>query len=296
MLSPWLELPHAAAQIDALSDAAELDLKAHGTESDADTIRDTAIAQPLIVSMSLIALRALVEDRDPADVAEVTAGHSVGEFTAAATAGVLTDTSAVSLVAQRARFMAQAAADNPSGMAAILGGEPVAVDEAIAAAGAWPANVNGAGQTVAAGSNEAMAALVASPPEKARVRPLEVAGAFHTPLMESAGRAFREVTASWSCTGPGMALLSNTDGEVVNDGRTYLDRLAHQITAPVRWDLCQAQLAALGVTAIIELAPGGVLAGLARRTLPEVTRIAITSPDDLATAREVIADHGKGSA
>ncbi|PFG19830.1 ACP S-malonyltransferase [Serinibacter salmoneus] len=295
MLTPWLEIPGVAEEMATFGEAAGLDLTAHGTTSDADTIRDTAIAQPLLVATSLVALRALLAGRDAADVAGVTAGHSVGEFAAAAVAGVLTDASAVELVSQRARLMAEAAAANPSGMAAVLGGDPQEVTAAIEAAGAWPANVNGGGQVVAAGSHEAIAALAAQPPAKARVMPLQVAGAFHTPLMASAGEAFARVVEHWPAAPPRMRLLTNADGSAFlphgeGVGNEVLARLAGQITSPVRWDLCQETMRALGVTGIIELAPGGVLSGLARRVLPDVPRVAIKSPADLESAAAMITD------
>lgn len=295
MLSPWLELPGVAEELAAFSKAASVDLTAHGTTSDAETIRDTAIAQPLIVATSLLAVRSLLAGRDAADVAGVTAGHSVGEFAAAAVAGVLTDASAVELVSTRARLMADAAAANPSGMAAVLGGDADEVTAAIQSAGAWPANVNGGGQVVAAGSHESIAALTAQPPTKARVMPLQVAGAFHTPLMASAGEAFADVVEHWPSAPPRMRLLTNADGTAFlphgeGVGREVLTRLAGQITSPVRWDLCQETMRALGVTGIIELAPGGVLAGLARRVLPDVPRVAIKSPADLEAAAAMITD------
>lgn len=296
MLAPWLEVEGVADRLAGFSAAAGIDLLAHGTTSDADTIRDTAVAQPLIVATSLIALRALLDGAAASDVAAVTAGHSVGELTAAAVSGVLTDSSAVALVSLRAQAMARAAAANPSGMAAVVGGDPEEVSAAIAAAGAWPANVNGGGQVVAAGTHESIAALIAAPPAKARVIALQVAGAFHTPLMASAGEEFTAVVSGWESSDPTLTLLSNADGAAVSSGRDALDRLARQITSPVRWDLCMQHLGELGVTAVLELAPGGVLTGLARRTLPDVARLAISSPEDLAAARTLIAEHGKGAA
>lgn len=292
MLTDWLELPGARDQLEALSAAAETDLVAAGTTADAETIRDTALAQPLIVATSLLALRALLDGAAPAQVASVTAGHSVGELTAAAVAGVLTDTSAVGLVAHRARAMARASAENPSGMAAVLGGDPAEVSEAIAAAGAWPANVNGGGQVVAAGTHEAIAALRESAPRRARVVPLQVAGAFHTPLMASAAEAFGQVAAGWPHAEPTLPLLSNADGEPVASGSDALARLVRQITSPVRWDLCMEWMQGIGVTAVIELAPGGVLTGLAKRAMPGVERLAITSPADLDAARTLVTTHG----
>lgn len=303
MLAPWLELPGVADQLAAFSQASGTDLAAHGTVSDAETIRDTAVAQPLIVSSSLIALRALLDGAAAADVVDVTAGHSVGEFAAAAVAGVFDDAGAVGLVTARARFMAEAAAAIPTGMSAVVGGDPAEVLAAIEAAGLFPANVNSTGQVVAAGSFEGLAALAATPPAKARVITLQVAGAFHTPFMQPALEAFAPVAAGWPAADPSLTLLSNADGssysqiDAARTGGPYgahqdvLARLAQQIVAPVRWDLCQEELIALGVTGLIELAPGGVLTGLARRSLPGVETVAIKSPGDLDAARDLAARH-----
>lgn len=293
MLSPWLELPDTADRLAAFSEAAGVDLAVHGTTSDAQTIRDTAVAQPLIVSTSLLALRAL-EDEGGAVTADATAGHSVGELAAAAVAGVLEDASAVRLVGHRARFMAEAAAQEQTGMAAVLGGDPDEVAAAIEAAGLWPANVNGGGQTVAAGSLADLARFAENPPARARVVPLQVAGAFHTPYMQPALEAFGAVATGWDAAAPSTVLLSNADGAAYGADATGADvvaRLVAQIAAPVRWDLCQATLADLGVTGLLELAPGGVLKGLARRSLPGVETVAITSPADLPAARDLVARH-----
>ncbi|MBD3779242.1 ACP S-malonyltransferase [Cellulomonas sp. ES6] len=294
MLAPWLELPGTADRLAVLSEAADVDLASHGTTSDADTIRDTAVAQPLIVSASLLALRALEDEAGAPVLPDATAGHSVGEFAAAAVAGVFDDAGAVGLVSHRARFMAEAAAAERTGMTAVLGGDPDEVAAAIEAAGLWPANVNGGGQTVAAGSLEAIARFQENPPARARVVPLQVAGAFHTPYMQSALDAFGAVAAGWTSAAPRTALLSNADGTAYGPDATGADvvaRLVSQIASPVRWDLCQATLAELGVTGLLELAPGGVLKGLARRSLPGVETVAITSPADLPAARDLVARH-----
>lgn len=295
MLAPWLELTPTAERLAAFSEASGVDLTTHGTVSDADTIRDTAVAQPLIVSTSLLALRALEDEGAPV-LAGATAGHSVGEFAAAAVAGVFEDASAVGLVAHRARAMAQAAAAEQTGMTAVLGGDPDEVAAAIEAAGLWPANVNGGGQTVAAGSLESLARFAANPPARARVVPLQVAGAFHTPYMQPAREAFGAVAADWPSAAPRTLLLSNADGTAFGpdaSGADVLARLVSQITSPVRWDLCQATLAGLGVTGLLELAPGGVLKGLARRSLPGVETVAITSPADLPAALDLVARHAQ---
>lgn len=303
LLSAWLELPGVAELVAAFSEAGGTDLVTHGTTSDAQTIRDTAVAQPLIVAASLIALRALLDDRPAVDLVGVAAGHSVGELAAAAVAGVLDDAGAVGLVSHRARAMARAAALAPTGMSAVVGGQIEEVLAAIDAAGLFPANVNGAGQVVAAGTLVRLAALAEHPPTRARVIPLQVAGAFHTPFMQAAQEEFAPVAETWPAHDPALPLLSDADGAVhgsgdrigsdggAGSGRDVLRRLARQIVAPVRWDLCQQTMAEMGVTGVVELAPAGVLTGLARRSLPGIETVALTSPADLAAARDLVARH-----
>lgn len=297
LLNPWLELPGSEEFLAEASAAAGLDLVAHGTTSDADTIRDTAIAQPLIVATSLLSLRAVLDDRG---VVSVTAGHSVGEFTAAAVAGVLDDVAAVGLVSRRAQAMARAAAQRPTGMSAVVGGDAAEVAAAIAAHGLHAANRNGNGQVVAAGALPALAELAAQPPLRARVVPLQVAGAFHTPYMDAAATEFAEVAREWPAADPRIPLLSNADGASYaapgtahGRGSDVLERLAAQIITSVRWDLCQEELARRGVRALLELAPAGVLTGLARRNLPGVETLAL-APDNLDAARDLIRNHGEG--
>ncbi len=301
MLEPWLALPGVKEQLETFSDAANLDLIAHGTTSDAETIRDTAVAQPLIVAASLISLRALFPTADDVQAhVAVAAGHSVGEFAASAVAGVLTDASAVGLVSHRARFMAEAAAATPTGMSAVVGGVAEEVFEAITAAGLHPANVNSSGQVVAAGDLDSLARLAANAPARARVMPLKVAGAFHTPFMQSAHDQFAPIAAQWPAADPIISLLSNKNGEAFTAGannhgvgKDVLDTLTHQIVNPVRWDLCQETLTGLGITGLLELSPGGVLSGLAKRSMPGVEYLPIKSVDDLDAARAFISQHTK---
>ncbi len=289
MLAPWLELEGMADRLALLSDAAGLDLAAHGTTSDEDTIKDTAIAQPLLVASALLSWTALTDGSPPAPNGALVAGHSVGEFAAAALTGVLTDTDAMALVALRGREMAAASAVTPTGMSAVLGGDQDEVLAAIEGAGLTPANVNGAGQIVAAGTLEQLAALAQTPPARARVIPLKVAGAFHTHHMAPAVAALGEAAAALTPGLPAYALLSNRDGAVVRDGRDVLDRLVAQVSSPVRWDLCTETFAAHGVTGLIELLPGGTLTGLAKRALKGIDLVAVRSPDDLGAARDLIA-------
>ena len=295
-LSPWLELPGLHDQLSVLSDAAEVDLVTHGTTSDEETIKDTAVAQPLLVGAGLLALRALSGTPTDGGYAVAPAGtgalagHSVGEITATAAAGVLRETDAMRFVAQRGRAMAEASAATPTGMSAVLGGDEADVLATIERHGLTPANVNGAGQVVAAGSLDALAALAAEPPARARVIPLKVAGAFHTAFMQPAVASL----AGWldhDVSDPGVTLLSNRDGAVVTSGREVVQRLVAQVSNPVRWDLCMERFAELGATAIIELPPAGTLVGLAKRALKGVELLAVKTPDDLDAARSLIKEH-----
>jgi [acyl-carrier-protein] S-malonyltransferase len=286
-LKPWLDVPGVAARLRWWSTLAGTDLVYLGTEADAAEIRDTAKTQPLLVAAALLAAEHL-----PMYDVTVVAGHSVGELAASALAGVLSPESAITLAGVRGREMAAACALEPTGMAAVLGGEPIEVVAAIEAAEVYPANYNGPGQIVAAGLSERLAKFAAEPPARTRVKVLEVAGAFHTPYMAPAERALASVAAGVPAADPHKILLSNRDGTAIASGTEMRERLVAQVTAPVRWDLCLAGLADLGVTAIIELPPAGTLAGLAKRALSGVEILTLNTPDDLAAARDLVARHG----
>jgi [acyl-carrier-protein] S-malonyltransferase len=290
-LAPWLELPGLRDRAAALSEAAGVDLATHGTTSDADTIRDTAVAQPLIVGAGLLAVEALYTDRPDAlaSTVGVVAGHSVGEITAAAATGVLNPDDAMSLVSLRGRAMADASGITPTGMSAVLGGNPDEVLAALDRDGLTPANMNGAGQIVAAGTLEQLAALAAEPPPKARVIPLQVAGAFHTLHMAPAVEVLAAEWADHDVSDPGITLLSNADGAAVDSGAEFLRRLISQVRNPVRWDRCTETMTSLGVTGLIELAPAGTLVGLAKRAMKGVQTVGLKTPDDLDAARELLA-------
>lgn len=284
MLVPWLDLPGAAARVRWLSTLTGLDLERLGTTADAEEIRDTAVAQPLIVALGLIAAAEL-----PLEDVAVTAGHSVGELTAASVAGVLTPEAATALAAVRGREMAAACATVATGMSAVLGGDPEQVLARLAECGLTAANRNGAGQVVAAGPVEGLRALVDTPPERAKVVPLAVAGAFHTEHMAAAEAALADLADGVTAAAPDRLLLSNADGTAVSTGREIVKRLVRQLVSPVRWDLCQATLRDLGVTAAIELPPAGTLTGIAKRELRGVDLLALRTPDDLPAARALIA-------
>jgi [acyl-carrier-protein] S-malonyltransferase len=293
-LAPWMELPGVAERLGAASELAGCDLIRFGTTASADEIKDTAVAQPLLVAAAIVAAAALSGSglaESGAVPADAAAGHSVGELAAGVIAGVLTADDALRLTAVRGRAMAEAAAAEPTGMTAVLGGDQDVVLAAIARHGLTPANVNAAGQIVAAGTMAGLAAFAADPPPGARLRPLQVAGAFHTGHMAPAVAALRDAAASVNVADPAMTLLSDADGAAVTTGKEWLDRIVAQVAAPVRWDLCMQTMADLGVTALIELPPAGTLTGLARRALPGVAQLALKTPDQLGAARELIAEH-----
>jgi [acyl-carrier-protein] S-malonyltransferase len=290
MLGPWLDGGDGAETIAGWSDATGLDLRRLGTTADADEIKDTAVTQPLVVATALLAAKRLAE-RLELPLAAPTAGHSVGELTAAAVAGVLPADAAVELAAVRGREMAAACALEPTGMSAVLGGDPERVVARLTELGLDPANRNGAGQIAAAGPLPALAKLSEAPPDGARVIALPVAGAFHTRFMAPAEEAMRAHAEGVSVSDPVRPLLSNADGSVVTGGAEALRRLIAQVTRPVRWDACMAMLRELGVTAVIELPPAGTLVGLVKRELKGTATLALKSPEHLDKAVDLINEH-----
>jgi [acyl-carrier-protein] S-malonyltransferase len=295
-LTPWLELPGFESRLRWLAAVADLDLVHYGTEADADTIRDTAIAQPLLVASGLVSLLSLFPH--PADAfgkVGVGAGHSVGEITAAAAAGIMTAEQAMVFVRERGKAMAAAAAVTATGMTAVLGGDQDAVISAIDKHNLTPANINGAGQIVAAGTMDDLARFQDDPPQGARLRPLPVAGAFHTKHMSPAVDTLAGYARAITTHDARTRVLSNADGMVVQSGRDYLARLVSQVSNPVRWDLCMQAMVDLGVTALIEVPPAGTLAGLAKRAMPDIEIVALKTPDDIEAARDLVARHGTQS-
>jgi len=288
-LAPWLELPGVAEQLAAWSELAGCDLTRYGTVGSADEIRDTAVAQPLLVAAALTAAGIL--GADGPGLSGIMAGHSVGELAAGAIAGIISPDDAMRLTGVRGTAMAKAAAAESTSMTAVLGGDEADVLAAIEAHGLTPANINGAGQIVAAGTVAQLAAFAASPPAGARLRPLQVAGAFHTHHMASAVAALREAAAGVRAHDPALAVLSDADGAVVTSGADWLERVIAQVSAPVRWDECMSAMSRLGATAFLELPPAGTLVGLARRALPGVRLLPLKTPDDLETAMTLLAEH-----
>lgn len=286
MLTPWLN-EETKKTIATWSLHIDLDLERLGTTASADEIKDTANAQPLIVAAGLLGAKALQLSKFA-----VVAGHSVGEITAAAVSGALSPAHALELVRQRGIAMAKAASQVETGMAAVLGGDRNEVLNSIKNLDLIPANDNGAGQIVAAGSLEQLDKLIETPPAGARVRALAVAGAFHTHYMQSAVAHVSEFLSKLQINEPSSQLLSNKDGAVVSGGQDAINRIVNQIANPVRWDLCMQSLQDLGITGAIEFPPAGTLVGLLKRATPGIETLAIKSPDDLPAAREFAIKHG----
>ncbi len=285
-LDPWVTESQFRDHLQALSDAASMDLLAHGTVSDADTIRDTAVAQPLIVAAGLLTLRVLLDGRR--DKVSGVAGHSVGELTAAAAAGILSEGDAMTVVRERGAAMADAAAQAATGMSAVIGADEAELLGKLDALGLEPANFNGGGQIVVAGDLAALDTLKQEPPAGARVIPLQVAGAFHTRYMAPAADRLRAVTSGVDRHDPELTIWTNRDGSAVTSGAEFVDLLVGQVSSPVRWDKTMESFAAAGVTGIIEVAPAGALVGLAKRGLKGVPTVAVKTPEDLDAAFALI--------
>jgi [acyl-carrier-protein] S-malonyltransferase len=281
MLSPWLELPGADERIAAWSESIKLDLARLGTTATAEEITDTSVTQPLVVAATLLAHLEMTKRGLLAGADTVVAGHSVGEIAAYAIAGVLSADDAVSLAATRGSEMAKACAVEPTGMAAVLGGDEAEVLARLDALDLVPANRNAAGQIVAAGAISALDKLVEDPPAKARVRKLATAGAFHTHFMASALDGYSAAADAVTVSAPTTSLLSNADGQPVASVADAVTKLVARLTQPVRWDLCTETMRQREVTAIIEFPPAGTLVGIAKRELRGVPTYAVKTPADL---------------
>lgn len=286
MFNSWIEDAALKNLLTAWSESINLDLLRLGTTADADEIKDTANAQPLIVAASLLGAHALgVKDF------AFTSGHSVGELAAAALSGAISESDALQLVRSRGIEMGKAAAVAPAGMSAVLGGDREEVLSIIESLKLVAANDNGAGQIVAAGDLQALASLGENPPAGARVRALAVVGAFHTSYMAPAVEPLRALAVTVTTRPVSINVISNKDGEVVTDAAEVLNRIVNQIANPVRWDLCMEKLKSLGVTGVIELPPAGTLVGLLKRATPEIETFALKTADDLSAAREFAGRH-----
>jgi [acyl-carrier-protein] S-malonyltransferase len=287
-LEPWLELPIFRKQIERSSEVLGIDLVHFGTEADQDAIRDTKIAQPLIVAAGIASFLVLQESFGDQLAVSATAGHSVGEITSAYVAGIFDDEAALKFVQKRGNEMAKASSLQESSMAAVVGGDQFTVLAELASRGLFAANYNGAGQIVAAGSMKLISELVANPPTGTRVVQLQVAGAFHTSFMESARGPLAEYAKDVGAQDPSLVIWTNNDGSAVQSGSRYLELLVNQVSNPVRWDLTMDSMTSAGVSLMIELLPGGALSGIAKRAMPNTVAIAVNTPADLDKVAEAL--------
>ena len=291
-LKPWLEIESFKSEIEKYSAILDMDLVHFGTEADAEQIKDTKIAQPLIVAASMASHAALIGALKDSSFIQGVAGHSVGEIAAANIAGVFDTEAALKFVKARGEQMAIAASLEASSMAAVVGGEQDVVLDHLFNLGLFAANYNGKGQIVAAGSSSKVQELIDSPPAGTRVVGLAVAGAFHTSFMESAKVALASLAVSISCQDPKLLIWSNSGGVSVSNGDKFLDLLIKQVANPVRWDLTMDSMVSDGVSAVIELLPGGTLTGIAKRAMPGVATLALKSPEDLEKAVSFVKEQG----
>ena len=287
-LNPWLEIPVFKEQIEKASAVLGIDLIHFGTVADADEIRDTKIAQPLIVAAGIASYEALKQSLGETLVVSATAGHSVGEITAAYVSGIFDSDNALKFVQRRGNEMAAAAALAPSSMAAVVGGELDDVVAHLESFGLFAANYNGAGQVVAAGTKELIDALVATPPAGSRVVALQVAGAFHTSFMEPARPVLAAFAKELDVQDPDISIWTNNDGSLVATGQKYLDLMVNQVSNPVRWDKTMESMQRANVSVMVELLPAGALSGIAKRAMPNTVAIALKTPADLDKVAEAI--------
>ena len=261
-------MPHIEG-LDRLVDAAEaltdVELRVMSLMAPAEDLADTRVAQPMLFLSDWAWGTALLA----AGIRPIAvAGHSLGELAALAISGVFSVEAGLELVAERSRLMATAAAAASGGMAAVLGmdGDTIAASlEGMS--GVWMANDNAPGQVVISGTHEGLEAATRGLTEAGarKIVPLNVAGPFHSPLMEPARAAFAEVLAQTAFAAPAWPVVQNTDPTPTSDPSEIRTRLAAQITAPVRWTETMAALRDMGAATLIEAGPGAVLKGLARR-------------------------------
>lgn len=291
-LSDWLELEVFRSEIEKYSDILNIDLIHFGTKADAEQIKDTRIAQPLIVAASMASYKVLVQELGESSLFSGVAGHSVGEISAAHISGILDDDASLNFVKARGEQMARAAALAESSMAAVVGGDQELVLAELEKLGLFAANYNGKGQIVAAGSAEKIQELIQSPPKGTRVVGLAVAGAFHTLFMESAKDELTSLATSMNTANPDLIIWSNSDGSIIERGDDFLKLLVDQVSKPVRWDKTMDSMRASGVRKIVELLPGGALTGIAKRSMPGVAALALKSPEDLQKAVGFVREQG----
>lgn len=287
MASAWAGQP-AGAVFDEVADASGLDLRTLGDDAEA-CAASTALAQPAIYAACLAAHDALTAAGVRPDVV---AGHSLGELTAAVAAGVVDRATGARLVSERGRAMGDACKANPGTMAAILKLDLAAVEELVDdVPGAAIANNNAPGQVVVAGTPEAVDVVVARASEAgARAVLLDVEGAFHSPAMAPAVERLDGLLADSDLADPAVPLVSGVDAQARTTGSGVGRALVDGILSPVRWvDVQHALVDDHGVDLLVEVGPGRILAGCAKRTIRGTPCLAVEGPDDVAAVLDHLA-------
>lgn len=287
---PWVDHP-SWELIDEASEVAGRDIARLLLDADAEELRDTRNAQMTTLVSSLVVLDAVERlGIEPS----LCAGHSLGEYTALTATGALSFEDGVRLVGERSAAMHDAGLASPGTMAAVLGLDDEDVEVACRRADAdvWVANFNAPGQVVIAGSPDGVAAATAHAKELGakKVMPLQVAGAFHTPFMTAARERLRAAIATAGIRDTEVPVVSNVDALAHDRGEEWSSLLSAQLSSPVRWKHSLLTMGELGIRAVAELGPGGVLTGMAKRTMPDVRTISVATPDDLDRFIEWVGD------
>jgi [acyl-carrier-protein] S-malonyltransferase len=250
-------------------------------DADAETLSRTRNAQLAVLVSSLVAWEAARDELDPIAFA----GHSLGQVSALVASGALPFDAGIRFAAARAELTQAAADRHPGRMAALLGATPEQAEAACAAtAECWLANDNAPGQVVIAGTPAGLEAGIAAAKEQGvrKAMPLDVGGAFHTPLMQDAADALVAEIAGAGLAAPSAPVVSNHDGQAYSDAEGWRARSAAHVAVPVRWRTVQATLAELGAPALVEVGHGSMLAALAKRTLPDLPVHPAGTPDAVA--------------
>jgi len=288
MGAPWVDHPSWEV-VEEASTRTERDLFRLLLEADQDELTRTANAQLSTYVLSLVVLDAI----ERVGIAPtLCAGHSLGEYTALTASGALAFEDGIRLVAERGDAMHEAAEERAGTMAAVLGADDDAVESACqrAEGDVWVANYNAPGQVVIAGDPDGvrLAGDIAKTLGARKVVPFPVAGAFHTPLMAPARARLRKALAETRFSAPEIPVVANVDARVHDDPVEWPSLLSAQLCSPVRWRQTLAVLAELGTTAVVEVGPGGVLTGMARRVLPELRAAAVATPADIDELVDVL--------
>lgn len=289
MGAPWQDHP-AFKLLDQAESALGEPLRSLVLDAPEEQLARTRDAQLAVLCTSLVAWEAL---RPLTHDVVAFAGHSLGQVTALVASGALELEDGVRFAARRAELTQRAADEHPGRMAALLGATVEQAEEACASTpdACWIANDNAPGQVVIAGTADGLEAAIARAKELGvrRATPLNVGGAFHTPLMASAATGIASALAGVPFAAPAAPLVANQDGAAYTDASGWPARLADHVTVPVRWRTSMETLAALGADAFVEVGHGSMIAGLAKRTVPDVPVYSCASPDDLTPLSEVLA-------